>query len=211
MGFDAHRYEVTKTVSIKELPNLEEIEMHSNLAIKVLTPKMERWLLANGLGLEHRRERDVFNVERWLEQYPQYKHWEWVTWDLSGEQRWATLQNEQGEQVTVNEGFEFEKEPIVVIQEYEIGYMRKPFRHSERAPITEEEGTITITVTNFSDKGAKAFEMLRAYDPLGVEDANLDIMEASFIRKLAPKSYDPKQFRQQMLPQSDREYVNFNW
>lgn len=210
MGFDAHRYEVTGTVSLEELPSLNDIDNLSNVGLKILTPTLERWLMANGLGVEHRRERTILDIDAWSKTYPEYANYEWREWDLSAEVPWASLVSPDGKEILLSEGFQFMQEPVIVLRELEIGYMRKPFRHSEQ-PSRQEGDTIVITVTNFSDKGSQAFDLLRTYDPEGSEDACVDIFDADFIKKLASYSYDPKRFRKEMLPHSNREYVNFNW
>ena len=216
MGMDVMRYEVARTINKEEVPELTEDIRYGlsekNYQIIEVDTRTEAWLKEAGFSLDDIRIEKEFDWDTWVESNPQYKEYTWVEYSFDdNEKHWAQLESSNGEIVLLDDGFVFKDVKLMLVEQKQMGYMRKPFRHSD-TPTRVEGDTVVLTVTNFSDEGMNGFEELKKIDAQQTEDANVYVFKEDHLRNLKKFSYDPKYFSEAFIEDFKKnQYVLFNW
>ncbi len=219
MGMDVMRYSVVRTISVEEFNPIFSEDGYCDLMdnfhkIKV-DERTKNWLNKVELNTDHIRFEKEFDWETWIENHPEYENHKYIDYVIHGDDpHWIHLESPDGESILLdktNAVFPYRDNVFIFVEAKEIGYMRKPFRHSD-APVIQQGDAIVLTVTNFSDKGRDGFGELKKIDPVQTEEANVYVFDKSQLQKLKQYSYDPKYFKEAFMDNWEyNHYVLFNW
>ncbi len=217
MGMDVIHYEVKRVVPISEIKiELNEygrVDLPEGYSALRLNDRILDWLGEVNLGVKEIHELKEFDWESWLKDNPQYKDFEYYDYQLhkETESHWIQLVNNEGETILLTEGFKYKKVELVVVEEKEIGYMRKPFQHTE-VPNGMEGENLVINVTNFSDEGLNGFKVLNEIDSKQAEEGDVLIFNKNQLKNLKKYSCDQENFNSSFIKNwKHKSYVRFNW
>jgi hypothetical protein len=214
MGMDVFRFEVIRALTNAEAQaHLKSEEYNEDIQSLDMSPRLAEWMVKNNIGPEFIFKSQDYDWEAWFEKNPQYKDWHFADYDLHEESnpRWLQLESPDGKTVLIDDGFIMKNTEYLFVETKEIGYMRKPFRHSE-TPNRVEGDTLVLTVTNFSDKGKDGYEQLKKIDPKQTEEANVEIFNLEQVESLKSYTCDEEYFEQMFMKDwKPNHYVLFNW
>jgi hypothetical protein len=214
MGMDVFRYQVIRTLAPKEaLLFIQGQEYNENIRELAINERVLAWMEKNNIGKEFITTIQDYDWKAWFEQNPQYKDYNFGNYSLSHDenQKWFEMLDQEGKTVLFNDGFVYKDRQILTLETKQIGYMRKPFRHSE-TPNRVEGDTLVISVTNFSDEGEKGFDELKKIDEKQTEDANVFIFDVSQLDGIKKYSYSAEEFDEAFIKDwKPNHFVQFNW
>lgn len=214
MGMDVFRFEVVNMLSSVEIEKyLHGEDDNSEISRLEVNPRTLAWMEQNQIGLEAIHKIKELDWKTWFEKNPQYKNYSFLEWDFSEDtsKNWVQLETPEGKTILIDDGFIYQEVGYVFFKEKEIGYMRKPFRHSE-TPSRMEGCKLILNVTNFSDEGENALEELKRIDSQQAEDCNVLVFNPEQLDKIKNCSFDPQQFKESFMDNwKTSHYVLFNW
>lgn len=227
MGMDVFHYKIESILGKNEVSPIYNGEYfdceNQNILTIVLDQRMKNWLSKTDLDQECIRTFKEFDWKKWLDKFPQYNpkssHYDgWVFEDyrLVGDKNdWMHLTKEtesQTETEILKAGFTYIEKEVIFLNVKEVGYMRKPFRHSQ-TPIRSEGDSIIITVDNFSEYGWGAQEYMRKISTEQTDNANLFVFEKLHLNELINYTNDKKMFSQMFIENFHEEnsLILFNW
>lgn len=226
MGMDVFHYRIEKLLNKEEFNPEYNGEFFDYCDEKIITiildKRMKDWFLQSGLSLDFIRNYKEFDWNLWLKRFPQYnpkstqyKGWIFEDYRLRGDKKdWMHIVKETDsstETEIIKAGFNYIEKEVIFLKVEEIGYMRKPFRHSD-IPTRSEGNNLVITVTNFSDKGLVAQEIMKKVSEEQTDSGNLFVFEKEVLNQLAECSYEPKFFNEIFIQNfKSKDLVLFNW
>lgn len=214
MGMDVFRYQVVRALAPKEaLLFIQGQEYNENIRELEINERVLAWMEKNNIGKEFITTIQDYDWKAWFEKNPEYKDYNFGNYSLSHDEdhKWFEMLDPEGKTVLFNDGFVYKDRQILTLETKQIGYMRKPFRHSE-TPNRVEGDTLVISVTNFSDEGEKGFDELKKIDEKQTEDANLFIFDVSQLDGIKKYSYSAEEFEKAFIKDWEtNHFVQFNW
>jgi hypothetical protein len=183
---------------------VRELEVNDRVAV---------WMKQNNIGQEFVVTYEDYDWEAWFEKNPQYQGYTFGDYDLSDEAqaKWIEVVSPEDKTTLIDSGFIMKDVQKIVLEVKEIGYMRKPFRHSE-TPSRVEGDTLILSVTNFSDEGEKGFDELKKIDAKQTEECNVFIFDVSQLDNIKDYSYSSQEFEKAFIDNWKNEhFVQFNW
>jgi hypothetical protein len=214
MGMDVMRYEVIRALAPKEaLLFIQGQEYNENIRELEINDRVLAWMDKNNIGQEFITTIQDYDWKTWFEQNPQYKDYNFGNYSLGHDenQKWFEMLDPDGKTVLFNDGFIYKDRQILTLETKQIGYMRKPFRHSE-TPTRVEGDTVVISVTNFSDEGEKGFDELMKIDEKQTEDANVFVFDVSQLDGIKKYSCSAEDFQEAFTKDwKTNHFVQFNW
>lgn len=100
---------------------------------------------------------------------------------------------------------------FVFVNIKELGYMRKPFQHSDTEPYVEND-TLVFTVTNFSDQGKKALELLKKIDPVGAENCCVYLFDINQVFEFTEFSNAPNVWKENFYNNFEKNsFIYLSW
>lgn len=214
MGMDVFHYKVIKVLTPDEVNNYYKNDPYNEAIVQLsVNERLLSWMKINDISPSQVVEVTEVDWEEWFIQNPEYKDYECIAWDLSPEvePKWLELESPDGKTVLLGSGFLYKQVPYLFIRKEEVGYMRKPFRHSE-TPAKIENGSLVLNVTNFSDKGIDALDELEKIDPEQMEQANVFVFDYANLKALQENAYDSREFYRLLMEDWEKDhFVLFNW
>lgn len=214
MGMDVFHYKITKVLNQEEVNHYYQNDPYNESIVQLdVNDRLLNWMKLNGIAASAIVEVTELDWEAWHMQNPQYKDHEFISWELSPEveNKWLHLENTAGQTVLLDSGFCYQQVPYLFVEKIEIGYMRKPFRHSE-TPSKIANGALVLSVTNFSDKGKEGFAKLQQIDAKQTQEANVFIFKYEDLDSLKEFSYCENDFERSLMQDWEKDhFVLFNW
>ncbi len=217
MGMDVIHYEVKRVVPTSEMKiELNEygrVDLPKGYNALRVDERIINWLNEVNLDSKEIHEFKEFDWEGWLKDNPQYDSFEYYDYQLhkENEDHWIQLVSNEGKTILLTEGFKYKKVEFIVVEEKEIGYMRKPFRHSEEPNQVNDE-TLVINITNFSDEGLNGFKILNDIDSKQAEEGDVLVFNKNQLKNLKKYSCDQDFFNNSFIKNwKPKNYVRFNW
>lgn len=209
MGMDAYHY---KLIS----PTFEEHD--SNIRI-MLNKRMMAWYESKGYDVKYIREEKHFDLHNWIKLNKKYNEQDdfsiinsYINSDMEIE--WFILKiNDIEHLINKDDTFTYIVEKVVYFKAIEIGYLRKPFRHSEIPDTYDEKtDTLTINVTNFSDDGLKALELIKNIDAEQEKDNYIFIIDRNNLLKLSNFTNSKKTFKRNFINNYNKDsLIYMSW
>lgn len=226
MGMDVMHYRIKRELNQEEFSPIFNGQFFDYYNLNILTveldQRMKSWYLHN-YPAQHIRKYKEFDWHDWLIKFPQYdptsehyQQWELENSQLFGlEDDWIHFvrTTEIGlESEILKAEFIYKEKEVVFFEVKEVGYMRKPFRHTE-TPTKIENESIIITVTNFSGKGNNAYQVLQKISPEQTNNGNVFIFNIEELKELQSFSDDSEIFNKMLINDFDKQkdIVLFNW
>jgi len=215
MGMDVSRFKIVKVLPNQEaLKYIKEGDYPDNKVRELeINDRITAWMKQNNVGQEFVVTYEDYDWEAWFEKNPEYKEYSFGNYDLSDEaqSKWVELISPEGKTTLIDSGFIMKDVQKIVLEVKEIGYMRKPFRHSE-TPSRVEGDTIVLSVTNFSDEGEKGFDELQKIDAKQTEECNVFIFDVAQLENIKDYSYSSADFEKAFMDNWKADhFVQFNW
>jgi hypothetical protein len=214
MGMDVMRHAVIKALPPKEaLLYIQGQEYNENILELELNERVLAWMEQNNIGQEFINTIQDYDWKAWFEKNPQYKDYNFGNYDLNHNtsHKWFEMLDPEGKTVLFDDGFIYMDRKILTLETKQVGYMRKPFRHSE-TPSRVEGNTLILSVTNFSDEGEKGFDELKKIDEKQTEEANVFIFDVNQLDRIKKYSYSPEDFESAFIKDwKPNQFVQFNW
>ncbi len=215
MGMDVSRFKIVKVLPAQEaLKYIKEGDYPDNKVREIeVNERVIAWMKQNNIGQEFVVIYEDYDWETWFAQHPEYKDHSFGDYDLSDEaqSKWVEVVSPEGKTTLIDSGFIMKDVQKIVLEVKEIGYMRKPFRHSE-TPSRVEGDTLILSVTNFSDEGEKGFDELKKIDAKQTDECNVFIFDVSQLENIKDYSYSSQDFEKAFIDNWKNEhFVQFNW
>lgn len=214
MGMDVSRYEVIKALDPKQaLLFIQGQEYNEKIRELEVDERVLAWMEKTNIGKEFITTIQDYDWKAWFEKNPQYKDYNFGNYELSdnASKKWFEMLDSEGKTVLFDDGFIYMDRQILTVETKEIGYMRKPFRHSE-TPSRVEGDTVILTVINFSDEGEKGFDELKKIDAKQTEEANVFVFDVNQLDVIKKYTYSEEEFENSFMKDwKPNHFVQFNW
>lgn len=216
MGMDMYHFRVKDIIDVNKLTleAKEELLYNNKVGSLVITPRVTDWMKQAGFSVDYAVNEPILDETATIPD--NLKDWEITNWDLTHtamSDNWIELTHPVTEELVTLKGEQliFKDQPTIYFHRQEVGYMRKPFRHSE-TPTIQEGDTMVFSVTNFSDNGLGAMTVMREYDNEQAESGNVEMFSVQDVQKLAEFSYSVEDFSNNFIKEwQPQDYVLINW